>query len=198
MRLPLPTTPARLGRAALTLLTGLGLAVPALAQEQIVRWPGNGHFYEVVVVPAGLTWTEAEAAARARGGALASLNTAAENRFVWSLIAGQPRYWSRSLRQGQTDGVGPWIGLVQVRHHQQEPAQGWRWLSGDALGEASWAPGRPNNLEQIEDYGHFFRVAGSGLEASWNDLPNDPRELKSVRTDRPVAYIVEYATPPRR
>ena len=61
------------------------LAAPAQAEP--VRWSGNGHHYGVVVVPEGITRLDAKAAASARGGYLATLTSAEENRFVWSLIA---------------------------------------------------------------------------------------------------------------
>ncbi len=55
------------------------------------------------------------------------------------MIANQPRFWSTSLRQGQTDSVGPWIGLVQIRHQAQEPKGGWQWISGESLAYANCA-----------------------------------------------------------
>jgi hypothetical protein len=72
------------------------LAAPAQAEP--VRWSGNGHHYEVVVVPEGITRLGAKAAASARGGYLATLTSAEENRFVWSLIANQPSIWSTRRR----------------------------------------------------------------------------------------------------
>jgi hypothetical protein len=145
---------------------GIGTQLVQLgpAQAEVVTWQGHG--YEVVEVPGGVTWSEARAAARAR--------------------------------QGQADGVGPWIGLVQVRHQAQEPAGGWRWLSGEPFTTSNWAPGKPNNLEEIEDYGHFFRVTGSSDAGQWNDFPNDGLRLTKVKARRPVAYIIEYTTPPKR
>ena len=76
--------------ATLMLLGATALLVGP-AQAEPVRWSGNGHRYEVVVVPEGITWLDAKAAASARGGYLATLTSAEENRFVWSLIANQPR-----------------------------------------------------------------------------------------------------------
>jgi hypothetical protein len=190
-----------LPRFGLSALAGAWLLLSAgvgHGQQQPSRWQGNGHFYEVVTVPGGITWVEAEAAARAKGGYLATPTTNQENRFLWTLIAGKPQFWTTSLRQGQADAVGPWIGLVQRRHHVQEPAGGWGWVSQEPMGQTNWAPGKPNNLEEIEDYGHYFVVAGSGDEATWNDYPNDARRLKAVTASRPVAYIIEYNSDPRR
>ncbi len=184
--------------AAASLLLLSAVPAPGLAQQQPVRWAGNGLFYEVVAVPGGFTWVEAGAAAKQRGGYLAVVNTKQENRFVWTLIAGKPQFWTTSLRQGQADAVGPWIGLVQRRHQVEEPAGGWGWVSQEPLGVVSWAPGKPNNLEEIEDYGHYFVVAGSADTATWNDYPNDARRLTAVKAARPVAYVVEYDSEPRR
>lgn len=191
-------------RASLAVLlagTALNLASPGLARAELVQWPGNRHFYDVVEVPEGITWLDAQAAAQSRGGYLASLTTREENRFVWSLIARHPRFWTTSLRRGkpdQSDRVGPWIGLVQKRHQAQEPSGGWQWVSGEPFRYASWGPGKPNNLEEIEDYGDFFIVDGSNNEATWNDFSNDPLKLKTVQARRPVAYIVEFDSDPRR
>lgn len=188
----------RLTAAVLLAATGCAAALPSSALAQPVRWSGNNHFYEVVATPDGITWVEAEAAAKARGGYLVSITSEAENRFVWSLIASRPSLWTTSLRQGEADAVGPWIGLVQRRHQAQEPAGGWSWVSREPFTFASWAAGKPNNLEQIEDYGHFFRVAGNPETARWNDFANDPQQLTTVQARRPVAYIVEFDRPPTR
>jgi hypothetical protein len=62
---------------------------------QRVQWHaddgGNGHAYEVV--PGQMTWFEARDEAKARGGYLATITSAAEDRFVQKLIRhddGQP------------------------------------------------------------------------------------------------------------
>jgi hypothetical protein len=56
-----------------------------------IEWPkavgGNGHFYEAVVVP-GITWTEAQLAAEAKGGYLATISSPEENAFVFSVADG--------------------------------------------------------------------------------------------------------------
>ncbi|MFO7628782.1 MAG: hypothetical protein R6W06_04555 [Prochlorococcaceae cyanobacterium] len=117
------------------------------------------------------------------------------------MITRNPRFWTTSLRRGkpdQTDRVGPWIGLVQKRHQPQEPSCGWQWVTGEHFRYANWAPQKPNNLEEIEDYGQVFIVAGSTVEATWNDLANDPLKLKSVQAKRTVAYVVVFDSDPRR
>ena len=176
----------------------LNLAAANPAQAQAVQWKGNGHFYEVVAEPDGITWTQARAAAKARGGDLVSLTSKEENRFAWSFIAEKTQYWTKSLREGESDAVGPWIGLVQIRHQAMEPDKSWRWVSKEPLEYTKWAPGKPNNLQEIEDYAHYFIVACSPKKGTWNDISNDPLQLKGVQAQRLIAYIVEYNSDPSR
>ena len=79
-------------------------------QVVMTVWPvsagGNGHWYRVVHVPAGLMWNDANEAARAEGGYLATITSAEENAFVFSLIQ-DPIYWNGPR--------GPWIGGFQRR-----------------------------------------------------------------------------------
>ena len=54
-----------------------------------VEWPtaqgGNGHEYEVVLAPAGISWTDARAAAEAAGGHLATVSDMDELDFINNL-----------------------------------------------------------------------------------------------------------------
>lgn len=161
-----------------------------------VQWDANGHYYEVVSVPAGLTWDAARAAAVARGGYLATITSREENDFVHSLIDDQPGYWTTSGTAPNQNASGPWIGLYQPTG-SPEPAGGWTWMTGEPLTFTNWAVNRPNNLDGIENYGHFFGMGTGNYADTWNDLPNDPLLLQAVPAARPVAYIVEYDNQPQ-
>lgn len=190
-----------LSRALVAALLGLATLPVAEASSSGVnpvprKWSGNGHYYEAVLVPGGITWEQARVAAFARGGYLATLTSAAENDFAHSLIARSSRYWAASGNASSPSTVGPWIGLSQT-NGSPEPAGGWTWVTGQPLDYANWAPGRPNNLENKENYAHFWGAGADNRAKTWNDIPNDPRDLVTVASVRPVAYVVEYDANPR-
>lgn len=70
---------------------------------------------------------------------------------------------------------GPfWYGLFQDRtaNDYSEPAGGWYWVDGVALGSAertytNWHSGEPNNAGGNEDYAQFNRFIGG---FTWNDM----------------------------
>ena len=65
-------------------------------QAAPVQWDagsgGNGHYYEAVQVPDGVSWTAASALANGAGGYLATITSEAENNFVFALVD-DPAYW---------------------------------------------------------------------------------------------------------
>src|SRR6187549_3712268 len=64
------------------------------APSEWVQWDvssgGNGHWYKPVPGFPGLTWTFANELAQAEGGYLATITSAEENAFVFSLVANDP------------------------------------------------------------------------------------------------------------
>jgi len=100
----------------------------------------NGHSYYRSTT--SMTWTSAKVACENMGGHLVTMNSAAENNFVF-----------------QTWPSG-WIGF------NDEVVEGqWRWVTGEPVTYTNWNPGEPNNAGN-EDYAQFV---GGGR---WNDLPN--------------------------
>ena len=148
------------------LLAFLLLALPLLnsqsAWSQLVEWPvaegGNGHFYEVIPAPGGITWDNASLAATERGGYLATITSAAENEFVFNLADQDPTMWY--------GGFGPWLGGVQPAG-SAEPAGGWSWVTGEPFIYQNWAPAQPNN-NQNEDRIQFGGQANRS--SAWNDV----------------------------
>jgi hypothetical protein len=157
----------------------------ASASEAVV-WSvangGNGHWYRVVSVPGGITWTDAKKAAESAGGYLATITSAEENAFVYSL-ADDDRFWH--LTGPSNDG--PWLGGAYDKE-----TKAWRWNTGEAWNYTNWFPGQPDHLSLPtrtfpQDRFHFYGGAYKRTPMwgdNWHDNPN------------PVAYVVEWNTQP--
>jgi hypothetical protein len=141
-----------------------------------VQWDvssgGNGHFYDVVLFETPITWSDAQADAIALGGNLASISSAAENAFVFSLFDA-PEYWSFT----GVHNYGPWIGGLQ-QDFGSEPGGGWDWTDGTPWGYAAWASGQPDNFGGLEHHAHYF-VPGNTRDSTWNDWTGDGLLIKS-------------------
>jgi len=154
-----------------------------------VQWTsasgGNDHWYDVVVGPAALTWSEASAAAGAAGGYLATLTSDAENTFVFGLAQERPAAW---VAFNDTFGQvrGPWLGGFQPPS-SPEPAGGWQWVNGEgALVFTSWQSASPNNFGGDENALEFFGLFNQ-REPRWND---------NSSTNPNNAYVVEWNANP--
>jgi hypothetical protein len=152
-------------------------------RAQPVEWPvsqaGNGHYYEVVVVSSGIDWPVADQAAQNAGGHLATISSAAENAFVFSLIT---MWWSGY-------GIGPWLGGLQPSG-SPEPSGNWQWVTGEPFQYTNWAPGQPDNYTNCspnEDRIHYFASSDQ-----WNDEDQSSPWCFHIVP----GYIVEYSTPP--
>ncbi len=165
------------------------LATLAAAAHAKVQWPENGHGYEAVLVwtptdSVGITWDDAQAAAAARGGYLATITSPAENAFVYDLVD-TPDFW---FIDGAGNGQGPWLGGYQGPAGP-EPAGDWHWVAGDGAVWASylnWASGEPNNVSGNE---HWLQLFGPGTLMSplWNDI---------VNYDQVRGYVIEWVPEP--
>jgi hypothetical protein len=147
------------------------------ASAQWVRWEtsagGNGHWCNAVRNINAANWTQARELAQAQVGYLATITSAAENAFVFSLI-NFPEFF-----QAIGGGAGPAIGGVQP-DGSPEPGGGWIWVTGESWGYTNWAP-PANGFPQMPDNAggnanenrlHFFS-GDQGIPApTWNDLPD--------------------------
>ncbi|MFZ5483080.1 MAG: hypothetical protein ACOZB0_02515 [Pseudomonadota bacterium] len=139
----------------------------------------GGHRYRAVLASGGISWAEAERAARALGGYLASVSSPAENDAIYGLVRNDDRFW---FIDGAGNGQGPWLGGYQDTG-AQEPRGGWRWVSGERFDYSHWAPGEPNNSGGAE---HHLQLFGSGTLKGphWNDIGGESRSVRG--------YIVEF------
>ncbi|HSI32240.1 MAG: lectin-like protein [Phycisphaerae bacterium] len=162
-------------------------AAASVAGAAPVQWTtasgGNGHYYEAVFVGAsGITWAAAEADAVARGGHLASVTSAAENAFVYSLVS-DPSWWHSS---GGGSYVGPWIGGTRPT----TSTTAWGWTDGSAWAYTNWAASQPTNTNGNEYYVHYIG-AGTTPADTWNDLASPPPGGWAV-----TGYVVETVPEP--
>lgn len=146
-----------------------------------VQWRGNGHYYEAVSAPLGITWSDAQLAAEAIGGHLATIDSAVENAFVFSLID-DPLFWNSYS--------GPWLGGLQP-DGSPEPSENWQWVTGEPFGYTNWSSGQPNNAGEVndEDSLHFWTIS-SVRSPQWNDIAGGSISY------RPVGYVVEFVPEP--
>jgi hypothetical protein len=149
------------------------------AAAAVTQWRtedgGNGHYYEPVLSQTRVTWEDARALAESRGGYLATLTSAAEDAFVFSIVSSNLEYWS-SNNYG-----GPWLGGYQP--DPSVPASvGWEWVTGETWEYTNWALGEPGDQGGPggrESYLHFVNFSGE-----WNDFANNGNSTFS--------YIIEW------
>ncbi len=121
------------------LLAPLCLAQPAAAQTPpAVQWRvedgGNGHWYQVLTLPAAVTLDTATFAAAALGAHVVSITSEGEQAFVRT-VADVDSAWASAA-------VGPLIGL-------KVDAQGCDsgcWATGEGMEFAYWHPGNPDSV----------------------------------------------------
>ena len=164
-------------------LVALTLFTPLVAMAQPVRWDpadgGNGHWYELVIMPP-LNWFDAQDQAASRTwqdqpGALASITSAEENAFLVAIHGNElERKWLGALQDP--------AGL--------EPAGGWEWLSGEPWDYENWAAGEPNQFDGEEEDALQFKWTDTGaVLGTWNDV--DP--LRSSFRGRGFdGFVTEY------
>jgi hypothetical protein len=166
------------GGLALGLATGTALGA---AFQWTVGSGGNDHWYEPVSFGTGISWSDAQSAATLAGGYLATVTSAAENSFVFSLVD-QAAYWHADAFYNSS--VGPWLGGSQP-NGSPEPGDGWTWLNGDGgFTFTAWAVGQPDNFGAGEDKLHYLVPGSMSLRAAtWNDV---------VDVQYPQSYVIEY------
>lgn len=145
-------------------------------------WTGNGHTYEVRWVSEGVTWSECNSLAQGLGGHLATITSADENNFVFSIIQQGSSFFWRYFTP--TTLGGPYFGGVQA-DGSAEPDSGWGWITGESNTFSSWESGFPGS-SILSKYTQFRAL--STPAANWGDT--------SGLSGRQVAYIVEYPVSP--
>ena len=109
---------------------------------------------------AGSRGKTAREAALLRGGDLVSIESAAEQDFVFGLID-SPEYWYPTMG-GQN--IGPWIGAFRTAADES-----FKWVSADPFGFTSWAAGSPSNATGFRE-GIFYATTAPGRAKLWIDV----------------------------
>ena len=133
-----------------------------------VLWTANGHYYDAVAFPSGITWDDARTYAETLtyngfNGHLATITSAEENAFIFNTFK-DSAYNIFFLGGFQPKGSA-------------EPDGGWQWITGETWSYTNWSPGEPNNTYSG---GGIFAPPGTVSEevlelyggiGVWNDVP---------------------------
>lgn len=168
-------------RRSLLLSAAIIVEFAGLCPADLYEWSasdgGNGHFYDAVLIPGGIDWEGANAAATAGGGYLATITSAAENAFVYSLVD-DPAFWRDT---GPVNGEGPFLGGYK-EPATSDPTANWQWVTGESWGFTNWVEIEPSGPE-LQNRLHFFGYYNR-MGALWNDVWN-VNYLEN-------GYVVEY------
>jgi hypothetical protein len=158
--------------SGIVLAAGVFAMRPASAQ---VFNPLNGSYYMKVAASdpdVGIDWNQANAQASAmqfngRQGHLATITDFEENDFIHTALE---------------DAAFHWLGGYQdlTAPDYQEPAGGWRWVTGEAWEFTNWDPAEPN--DSFENEHHLIMW----FDGQWNDDPVD------LTRD---GFVVEFSAP---
>jgi hypothetical protein len=147
-KLSSPAVWAKRGLLPAVLMVAGFLSSYALGEP--VQWSQNGHWYEVVSVTSGINWADANSAATAQGGYLATLTSADENSFVFELTqTAVPSVWYSAAEWT----VGPWLGGTDA-----EVEGDWKWVTAEPWSYSSWLGGQPDNWNN-EDHLSYWGPA---------------------------------------
>ncbi len=160
--------------------------IAGVAQASFVPWHaedgGNGHSYQVFSSPEPIPWATAQTIAQSHGGYLATITSAAEQDFVYSLALANPAAWEPA--SSHPFRHGPWLGGFQVPG-SPEPGGGWQWITGEAFSYSLWDGGEPNDAGG-ENFIHFHGL-GAAVPGGWNDIAGV--------TPHVYGYVVEINIP---
>lgn len=157
-------------------------------REEIKTFPlpeGGTHYYQVVYVPTkNVSWVQAALLAESVGGYLASITSAEENAFVFSLVDDEKYFWEfpEDYTPDSHYGIkiGPFLGGTKVDGSNDSKA-GWVWLSGE-----KW------------DFENWCRDLDDGVidnDPRPNDQPNGRGRQKVMgfgELNKPVPYWGDY------
>ena len=123
------------------------------------------HTYELIQTD--MTWEQAAADARGRGGYLATISSQQEQMQIENMMT--------SYSSVHT----VWLGARRLA-----TGSAFAWNDGQALTYTQWGPGEPNNETGDELYLDMYELDGTWY---WNDVPNDIAQYYSGK----MGYVLE-------
>jgi hypothetical protein len=158
------TTTALCG-SAVTLLVSIFHTTAGIVAGPITN-PDNGHDYYLL---ASNTWSASEVEAENLGGTLAVINSAAEQKWIFSNFG----------TFGGTSRGHLWIGL-----HRQWPGGPFSWVTDEKVGYTNWATNQPDNVDGREtsvemwanDHGYWNDTVDSLLREGIVEVPGKSNE----------------------
>ncbi|MBX3359408.1 MAG: hypothetical protein KF745_13395 [Phycisphaeraceae bacterium] len=166
-------------RRLVTLAAGLGsFAAVSGASAQVLN-PNNGHYYQAITVPEGISWESARVLAE-------TLTYSGMNGYLVTFTTEQEMNWFASYENrpflGDAMNDHYWIGGYKATPGP-DPAQGWAWVTGEPFTYTNWSANEPNNMGGHEDSLVFW--TWDGTLGRWND---DPGEAPAM------GFVVEYSS----
>lgn len=134
----LPVLVVALAVAAVLFLRGRSAAPK---EEGTVAF--EGHSYKLYPADTVDSWEDAQAFCEEKGGYLATINSQAENDFLYDYIRGEG---CETAYFGFTD---------------RESEGAWTWITGEKSAYTNWYEGEPNNDLSGENYGAFYFLEGA-------------------------------------
>lgn len=177
-------------RRFLLLVVALGVTAVFVepAGAEIAQWPGNGHWYEFVVI--SVPWEDARFMAQSLQyqedyGHLATITSADENDFLATTFASEEAEFFAWFAGYEPEDDGVWVWGAGPEMGTQFSLFG---VPTAPFNYANWGGVEPNDFAEGEDYAAINlgdEYAGI-LPGEWGDAP-------APGPDDPVrGYIVEY------
>jgi hypothetical protein len=170
------------------------LTMSSAAFSTPIQWTvgsgANNHYYDIIRVPGGVSWTAANTAALAANGHLATITSAEEGLFVYANLVDNPIYWNQE--PGGSD-LGPWLGAYQTSDNGGQANSNWVWVTGEPWSYSNWHSGEPNNFTGLLENYLSYKCAPTATcrSAQWNDLPDNVSAFGTAV----LAYVIEWDAP---
>lgn len=127
------------------------------------------HHYELAI--GDITWTEAEKIAEEKGGYLACVTSADEEKDIIEYLSEE----ASELR----------VVFIGANNLTGE----YKWVTGEGFSYEDWCTGEPNNSNDEEHYVAIYYADGSW---GWNDTPDDMYQKYNGQFKGKCGYLIEY------